>query len=140
MPVAKKSDVLRLFEKWVLLVECHTKTSMLMLCSDRSGEFLGKDFTKFVYGKGIIHDFTCPYIPQLNGMVEREMRTVAESMRTMLLHVGVQHHWWHLALQQAVSVRNFLEQSTTPSETTSYQLLTSKKPDLKLARVWGCMV
>ncbi|CAI7785665.1 unnamed protein product [Closterium sp. NIES-53] len=24
--------------------------------------------------------------------------------------------------------------------TTSYQLLTGKKPDLTLARVWGCMV
>ncbi|CAI5460607.1 unnamed protein product [Closterium sp. Yama58-4] len=48
-------------------------------------------------------------------MAEREMRTVVESVRTMLLHMGVQHHWWHLALRQAVW------------------------PDLSLARVWGCM-
>ncbi|CAI7808855.1 unnamed protein product [Closterium sp. NIES-53] len=32
------------------------------------------------------------------------------------------------------------ERSTTPSGTTLYQLLTEKKPDLTLARVWGCMV
>ncbi|CAI5964875.1 unnamed protein product [Closterium sp. NIES-64] len=37
-----------------------------------------------------------------NGMAEREMRMVVKSVWTMLLHMGVQHHWWHLALRQAV--------------------------------------
>ncbi|CAI7834404.1 unnamed protein product [Closterium sp. NIES-53] len=117
MPVAKKSDVLWEFQKWLVLVERHAKTSVLKLRSDRGGEFLGKAFTDFVDGKGIVHDLTCPYTPQQNGMAEREMRTAVESVRTMLLHMGVQHHWWHLALRQAVW-----------------------KPDLTLVRVWGCMV
>ncbi|CAI7898279.1 unnamed protein product [Closterium sp. NIES-54] len=73
-------------------------------------------------------------------MAEREMRTAVESVRTMLLHMDVQHHWWHLALRQVVWVRNCLEQPSTPPRTTPYQLLTAKKPDLMLARVWGCMV
>ncbi|CAI7912384.1 unnamed protein product [Closterium sp. NIES-54] len=102
MPVAKKSDVLREFQKWLVLVERQAKKSVLMLCSDRGGEFLGKEFTAFVDSKGIVHDLTCPYTPQQNGMAEREMRTAVESVRTMLLHMGVQHHWWHLALRQAV--------------------------------------
>ncbi|CAI7875843.1 unnamed protein product [Closterium sp. NIES-53] len=68
------------------------------------------------------------------------MRMAVESVRTMLLHMGVQHHWWHLAFCQAVWVRNCFEQSTTPPWTTPYQLLTGKKPDLTLAQVWGCMV
>ncbi|CAI7813510.1 unnamed protein product, partial [Closterium sp. NIES-53] len=32
------------------------------------------------------------------------------------------------------------ERSTTPPGTTPHQLLTGKKPDLTLVRVWGCMV
>ncbi|CAI7908149.1 unnamed protein product [Closterium sp. NIES-54] len=60
--------------------------------TDRGGEFLGKEFTDFVDGKGIVHDPTCPYTPQQNGMAEREMRTAVESVRMMLLHMGVQHH------------------------------------------------
>ncbi|CAI7793645.1 unnamed protein product [Closterium sp. NIES-54] len=95
---------------------------------------------RLIDGKGIAHDLTCPYTPQQNGMAEREMRTAVESVRTMLLHMDVQHHWWHLALRQAVWVRNYLERSTTPPGTTLYQVLTGKKPDLTLARVWGCMV
>ncbi|CAI7769072.1 unnamed protein product [Closterium sp. NIES-53] len=137
--IAKKSDTLQEFVEWLAVAERQTKKSVLMLRSDQGGEFLGKDFTAFVNGKGIVHDLTCPYTPQQNRMAERELRTVVESVRTMLLHMGVQHHWWHLALRQAVRVRNCLERSTLPTGTTPYQLLTGKKPDLSLAWVWGCM-
>ncbi|CAI7871755.1 unnamed protein product [Closterium sp. NIES-54] len=58
----------------------------------------------------------------------------------MLLCMGVKHHWWHLILRQAAWVRNYLERSVLPPKTTPHQLLTSKKPDLTLARVCGCMV
>ncbi|CAI5933443.1 unnamed protein product [Closterium sp. NIES-65] len=119
--------------------ERQTKKSVLMLRSDQGGEFLGKEFTAFVDDKGIIHDLTCPYTPQQNGMAEREMRAVVELVRMMLLHMGVQHHWWHLILRQAVWVRNCLERLTLPPRTTPYQLLTRKKPDLSLAHVWNCM-
>ncbi|CAI7779034.1 unnamed protein product, partial [Closterium sp. NIES-54] len=128
MPVAQKSDVLQEFQNLLVLVERQTKKSVLRLRSDRGGEFLGKEFTDFVDGKGIVHDLTRPYTPQQNGMAEREMRTAVESVRTMLLHMGVQQHWWHLALRQAAWVRNCLERSTTPPGTTPYQLLTGKKP------------
>ncbi|CAI7742014.1 unnamed protein product [Closterium sp. NIES-53] len=100
-PFAKNSDALQEFVQWLAVVERQTKKSVLMLRSHRGGEFLGNQFTDFVNGKGIVHDLTCPYTPQQNGMAEREMRTVVESVRTMLLHIGVQHHWWHLALRQA---------------------------------------
>ncbi|CAI7867572.1 unnamed protein product [Closterium sp. NIES-53] len=100
--VTKKSDALQEFVKWLAETERQTKKSVLMLRFDRGGEFLGKQFTDFVNGKGIVHDLTYPYTPQQNGMAEREMRTVVDSVRTMLLHMGVQHHWWHLALRQAI--------------------------------------
>ncbi|CAI7933814.1 unnamed protein product [Closterium sp. NIES-54] len=117
---------------FLLLKDHHTqfaKKSVLMLRSDQGGEFLGKEFTDFVDGKGIVHGLTCCYTPHQDGMAEREMRMAVESVRTMLLHMGMQHHWWHRALRQAVWVRNCLERSTTPPGTTPYQLLIRKKPD-----------
>ncbi|CAI7752864.1 unnamed protein product [Closterium sp. NIES-53] len=137
--VAKKLDALQDFVQWLAVTERQMKKSVLMLRSDQGGEFLGKQFTDFVNGKGIVHDLTCPYTPQQNGIAEREMRTVVESVRTILLHMGVQHQWWHLTLRQAVWVRKCLERWTLQPETTPYQLLTGKKPDLSLAWVWGYM-
>ncbi|CAI7834790.1 unnamed protein product [Closterium sp. NIES-54] len=113
--IAKKSDALVVFEKWLKLVERQTLKTVKMLRFDSGGEFLGRAFTDLVEDKGILHNLTRPYAPQQNGMADREMRTVVETVRTMLLHMGVKHHWWHLALRQA-------------------------KPDLTLVRMWGCMV
>ncbi|CAI7869425.1 unnamed protein product, partial [Closterium sp. NIES-54] len=89
---------------------------------------------------GILHNLKCPCTPQQNRMAEREMHTVVETVRTMLLHMGVKHHWWHLALRQAVWVRNCLERASLPSGTAPHELLFEKKPDLTLARVRGFMV
>ncbi|CAI7869391.1 unnamed protein product [Closterium sp. NIES-53] len=100
--VAKKFDVLQEFEKWLLVAERQTKKSVLMLRYDRVGGFLGKQLTDFVDGGGIVHDLTCPFTPQQNGMAEREMQTVVESVQATLLHMGVQHHRWHIALRQDV--------------------------------------
>ncbi|CAI7850584.1 unnamed protein product [Closterium sp. NIES-54] len=129
----------REFVQWLVVIERQTVKSVLMLRSDRGGEFLKKHFTDFMNGKGIVHDLTCPYTLEQNGMAECETRTVVESVQTMLLHIGEQHHWWHLALWQAVWVRNCLERSSLQPGTTPNQLLTGKKPDLSLALVWGCM-
>ncbi|CAI7845862.1 unnamed protein product [Closterium sp. NIES-54] len=114
-PLAQKSDALAAFQKWLLMAERQCKTTVQALRTDRGGEFLGHDFTLFLDGKGIIHDLTCPYTPEQNGMAEREMRSIVEVARTMLLHMGVQHHWWHLALAQAVWVRNRVEHASLPS-------------------------
>ncbi|CAI7735429.1 unnamed protein product [Closterium sp. NIES-54] len=49
-PVAKNSDMLPAFEKGLVVVERQLKKSVLMLCSDRVGEFLKRPFTDFVDG------------------------------------------------------------------------------------------
>ncbi|CAI7802299.1 unnamed protein product [Closterium sp. NIES-54] len=41
-PVVKKSDALQVLVQWLAVTERHTKKSVLMLRSDRGGEFLGK--------------------------------------------------------------------------------------------------
>ncbi|CAI7806945.1 unnamed protein product, partial [Closterium sp. NIES-53] len=86
-PLAQKSDALAAFQKWLPMVERQCKTTVQALRTDRGGEFLGHDFTLFLDGKGIIHDLTCPYTPEQNGMAEREMRSIVEAVRTMLLHM-----------------------------------------------------
>ncbi|CAI7881023.1 unnamed protein product [Closterium sp. NIES-54] len=54
-PLAKKSDALAAFQKWLLMAERQCKTTMKALRTDRGGEFLGHDFTLFLDEKGIIH-------------------------------------------------------------------------------------
>ncbi|CAI7813794.1 unnamed protein product [Closterium sp. NIES-54] len=139
-PLAKKSDAPSVFQKWLPMAERQCKTTVKALRIDRGGEFLGHDFTLFLDEKGIIHDLTCPYTPEQNGMAEREMRSIVEAVRTMLLHMGVQHHWWHLALSQAVWVRSRVEHASLPSGVSPYELAFLRKPDVSMVRVWGYML
>ncbi|CAI7874675.1 unnamed protein product [Closterium sp. NIES-53] len=138
--LTQKSDALEKFETWLAMVERQSELTVKMIRSDLGGEFLGGDFTAFLDKHGIVHDLTCPYTLQLNGMAEREMRTLVAAVRTMLLHMNVPHHWWHLALCQVVWVRNGIERASLPSGATLYTLMYKTRSDLTMARVWGCMV
>ncbi|CAI7790725.1 unnamed protein product [Closterium sp. NIES-53] len=84
-PIAKKSDVLVVFEKWLKEVERLMSKTVKKLRSGRRGDFLGRTFTNLVEDKGILHNLTCPYTPQHNWMAEWEMRTVVKAVCTMLL-------------------------------------------------------
>ncbi|CAI7820330.1 unnamed protein product [Closterium sp. NIES-54] len=139
-PLAKKSDALAAFQKWLSMAERQCKTTVKVLRIDRGGEFLGHDFLLFLDEKGIIHNLTCPYTMEQNGMAEREMRSIVEAVRSMLLHMGVQNHWWHLALSQAIWVCNHVEHASLPSGVTPYELAFRRKPDVSMVRVWGCML
>ncbi|CAI7855167.1 unnamed protein product [Closterium sp. NIES-54] len=78
-PIAKKSDVLVVFEKWLKEVERLMSKTVKKLRSGRRGDFLGRTFTNLVEDKGILHNLTCPYTPQHNWMAEWEMRTVVKA-------------------------------------------------------------
>ncbi|CAI7809033.1 unnamed protein product [Closterium sp. NIES-54] len=117
-PLAQKSDALAAFQKWLPMAERECKTMVQALRTDQGGEFLGHDFTLFLDGKGL-------------GF---------RVLLLLLLPVSSTHHWWHLALAQAVWVRNRVEHTSLPSGVTPYKLAFRRKPDVSMVRVWGCML
>jgi len=52
--------------------------------SDNGGEYIAKAVKNFVEDECIHHQWSSTYIPQENGRAEQEMRTIAESARSML--------------------------------------------------------
>ncbi|CAI7892782.1 unnamed protein product [Closterium sp. NIES-53] len=58
--LAKKSDALVAFQKWLPMAERQCKTTVKVLRTDRGGKFLEHGFTLFLDKKGIIHGLTCP--------------------------------------------------------------------------------
>jgi hypothetical protein len=60
----------------------------------------------FMGEEGIKHEFSTPYTPQQNGMVERKNRTIIEMARTMLDEFKSPHNFWGEAIATAVHVSN----------------------------------
>ena len=52
--------------------------------SDNGTEFKNTGLDTYLDTLGITHEFSAPYMPQQNGVVERKNRTLIEMARTML--------------------------------------------------------
>jgi transposase InsO family protein len=51
--------------------------------------------------KGMIHQLTTPYTPELNGTIERFMRTAKGMISAMIVGAGLGHGYWDYAARYA---------------------------------------
>jgi transposase InsO family protein len=61
---------------------------------------------EFVEDVGIKHQFSTPYTPQMNGVVERKNWTLIEMARTMLDEFKSPHKFWGEAIATTVHASN----------------------------------
>ncbi|CAI7788695.1 unnamed protein product, partial [Closterium sp. NIES-54] len=106
-PLSKKSDAAAAIkEDWLPMVERQAMRLMKVLRSDRGGEFLGAEFTKFLKKNGIRHQLTCPGTPQQNGIAERANRSIGEAAKTLLGAAGMPYKFWPEAVCHVITVKN----------------------------------
>ena len=76
--IKTKDQALLMFEKFKRLVENSQNWHIKILRTDRGGggEFLSTNFTRLCEDAGIDRQYTAPYTPQKNGVVEQRNRTV----------------------------------------------------------------
>jgi len=65
-----KSDVFKEFQNFKALVENESGCHITSLRYDNGGEFCSKEFNNFCAKHGIKRQYTTPYTPQQNGVVE----------------------------------------------------------------------
>jgi hypothetical protein len=105
--------------------------------TDGGGEFVNSELENLLSNLGIIHQVSTPYCPEQNGHAEREMRTIVESARTMLIAKDLDKGFWAEAVNTAVFVLN--RTGTSPTEGKSpYELWCGKVFDIKSLQVFGC--
>ena len=80
-----------------------------------------------------------PHSPQQNGVSERMNRTLVESARSMIAHVGLSNIFWAEAISCSSYVRNRLPTSALKEGETPYERWYGRKPDVSHFRVFGCM-
>jgi transposase InsO family protein len=84
------------------MVENQTDRKLKCLRSDNRGEYKSDEFVQFYRERGIRREFTAPYSPEQNGVVERMNRTIQERIVSMLHRKG----FWAEALLTAVHIVN----------------------------------
>jgi transposase InsO family protein len=104
--------------------------------SDNATEFKNSQIEGFLKEEGIKHEFSSPYTPQQNGVVERKNRTLLDMARTMLDEYKTPDRFWAEEINTACYSINrlYLHQIL---KKTSNRLLTGKKPNVSYFRVFG---
>jgi transposase InsO family protein len=104
--------------------------------SDNGTEFKNSQIEGFLEEEGIKHEFSSPYTPQQNGVVDRKNRTLLDMARTMLDEYKTPDRFWTEAINTACYSINRLYLHRILKK-TSYELLTGKKPNVSYFRVFG---
>jgi transposase InsO family protein len=94
--------------------------------SDNGTEFKNSQIEGFLEEDGIKHEFSSPYTPQQNSIVERKNRTLLDMARIMLDEYKALDRFWAEAINTACYTINRLYLHRILKK-TSYELITGKK-------------
>jgi hypothetical protein len=103
---------------------------------DNGTEFKNSQNEGFHEEEGIKHEFSSPYTPLQNGVVERKNRTLLDMARTMLDEYKTPYQFWAEAINTSCYSINRLYLHRILKK-TSYELLTGKKPNVSYCRLFG---
>jgi transposase InsO family protein len=106
------------------------------IISDNWTEFNNSQIEGFLKEEGMKHEFSSPYTPQQNSVVERKNRTLLDMTRTMLDEYKSSDRFWAEAISTACYSINRLYLHWILKK-TSYKLLIGKKPNVSYFRVFG---
>lgn len=121
--IEKKSEVSDCLE--IYLNECKTTGHIVKsFMSDGGTEFCNYKVRQMLHKRGIVMRTTMPYTPEENGSIEREMRTLVESARTMLIDKNLSKRLWAEAINTATHVIN--RTGPTSEGSTPYELWFKK--------------
>jgi hypothetical protein len=104
--------------------------------SDNGTEFKNSQIERFLEEEGIKNEFSSPYTPQQNGVVERKNITLLDMARTMLDEYKTPDRFWAKAINPACYSISWLYLRRI-LKMTSYELLTGIKPNVSYFRVFG---
>lgn len=133
-----REEAYNLIRKCFAQISLDTKSSVKCLVTDCGSEFMSKRSQEFLLEKGVVHKTSAPFVPAQNGFIERDNRTVAEAVRSMLKHKQLPEALWGEAASTAVYLLNRVTNSNN-SDLTPFELYFKEKPRVAHLKVFGCL-
>jgi hypothetical protein len=131
-----KSEVQGIVKKFIRRAQNEYELKIKNVRSENGSEFWNTNIEEFLDEEGIKHEFSAPYTPQQNGIVERKNRTLIEAARTMLNEYKTPDIFWAEAINTACHAINRLYLHKYLGK-TPYEIITGNKPKVHYFRVLG---
>ena len=89
-----KSDTFDAFKKFLVMVENQSSRKLEALRTNNGGEYVSSWFKNFCSQKRIARQYTTPYTPTQNGVIERMNCTIQETVTSMLSTTHLPQEFW----------------------------------------------
>lgn len=137
-PLRCKFKVHQLMADFIRYVRIEFNLPIKCFQGDNETEFVNSAMHPSLAANGIVLHLLCPYIYPQNGKVEQVIRTVDNSMRTLLIHAVMPPSYWAEALAAATCLLNHRPSSFIGNE-IPYTHLHKTCPSYEHMRVFGCL-
>ena len=135
-PLRLKSEAADAFKSFKAAAENESGKRIREVLTDNTRELSMGEMSRFCEAEGIKLNTTVPYHPASNGVAERTIGVLTNTVRAMLHDAGLPKSLWAEAYRTATYVRN-----RTPTKAldgrTPYEMLYDVKPDLADLRAFG---
>ena len=132
-----KSEAQGIVKKFIRRAQNEFELKIKNIRSDNGSEFRNTNVEEYLDEEEIKHEFSNPYTPQQNGIVEKKNRTLIEAARTMLDEYKTPDIFWAEAINTACHAINRLYIHKYLDK-TPYEIITGNKSKVHYFRVFGC--
>ncbi|KAL8167627.1 hypothetical protein V2J09_009126 [Rumex salicifolius] len=119
------------------LILTQFKVKIQHIQCDNGKEFDNSSFHSFFRDNGLQFRFSCPHTSQQNGKAERILRTINNSVRTLLFQAHLPPKFWVEPLNTAVHLINRLPSKPIHNK-IPYEVLYGRPPVYHPLWVFGC--
>jgi len=109
-----------------------------VLRTDNGTKFLNSKCKELFSSLGIVHQTSCSYTPQQNGVVERKHRHILNTARALRFQAAIPISYWGHYIKAAVYLINRIPSAMLQGK-SPHELLYGSIPDLDHLRVFGCL-
>ena len=133
------AQLFSIFRKLHAKIRTQFNTSLRILRSDNAKKYLSASVSSFMSSHGILHQSSCAYTPQQNGVAEHKNRHLVETARTLLLHHKVPQRFLGNATLAACYLINRMSSSVL-HDRIPHSILFPNQPLFRLPpHVFGCV-
>ncbi|CAM8951616.1 unnamed protein product [Rhodiola kirilowii] len=134
----QKSEVADHIFQFFKMVHTQFGHKIKVLRSDNGTEFCNSRVGDFLKTQGTLHQTSCVYTPQQNGIVERKHRHILEIARALMFQSQLPLQFWGDSVLTATYICNRLP-SVTLNGKSPFELLSNKRPSYDHMKIFGCL-
>lgn len=133
-----KDEVFGMFVNFYNLVLTQFDNKIKVIRSDNGTEFINHKMNDFVNTICLIHQTSCAYTPQQNGIAERKHRHLLNVARSLMFQRGIPLVFWPECILTATYLINRLPSSVLNSK-SPFLMVYNRETNLSHLRSFGCL-